>query len=304
MKSLAFFCFNLMIGLLPLAYGQSSKPKVSIKINDQEVKEQAFGFLVNGQSNKRVLAFKPEVEGMFTAKIEWEGSAQKLSLTLNGPGQVEYYVRRNGSSPLYLQFKFTKEQVTTGGDWKLSIVNFETDKTASGGISLYWPLKSQLSAPPSKDTIGMLYGTFLALDRSTWGKGSKRFLPDGTYQITYPTGYYIKKTPKGKLIFYHAGERKIYDVYKISPVIAVPKADPPASTLAGASSEWAIQMNKWIDDINNNTLWNEIKMLLDNNQEMITKFTEQEKEKTKTRYQRLVFRIKSIDELRDINEGN
>ena len=84
-------------------------------------------------------------------------------------------------------------------------------------------------------------------------------------------------------------------------IINVPTADPPASTVQGSSSAWATKMNEWIQSINASLLL-EIKKLLDNDENLLKKFTDLEK--GKTIYQKLIFRLKSVDELRELNEGH
>ena len=182
-------------------HGQVRRPQITIAINGREVIEQSLGFSLEGErGTRRVIPLKPDIEGTFTVKVEWEGSAKSLALLLNGPGQTGFYARKDGSSPLFLQYKFTRQQVASGGPWQVSIVNFEAGTSAIGSVSLYWPA---VTAPPRAtpgDTLLMEYKEFLALDRSKWGKSQKQYLPDGTYRIDYPTGFYIIKFPNKGIV--------------------------------------------------------------------------------------------------------
>jgi hypothetical protein len=46
--------------------------------------------------------------GTINAGATWTGTAANLALILNGPGQVGYYARNDGSSPLSLNYSIIK----------------------------------------------------------------------------------------------------------------------------------------------------------------------------------------------------
>jgi hypothetical protein len=62
--------------------------------------------------------------GTINAGATWTGTAANLALILYGPGQVDYYARKDGPSPLSLNYTVTSADLSKGSGWTLSIVNF------------------------------------------------------------------------------------------------------------------------------------------------------------------------------------
>ena len=60
--------------------------------------------------------------GTINDEATWTGSAANLTLILNEPGQIGYYTRKNGPSPLSLSYNTA--DLSKGTDRRLSIVNF------------------------------------------------------------------------------------------------------------------------------------------------------------------------------------
>ena len=79
----------------------------------------------------------PTAAGTITAEATWGGD-RSLALILNGPGQVGYYERQDGASPLRLRFQVTPELLRLDGEWRLSIVNF-SGLPARGQVQVRWP---------------------------------------------------------------------------------------------------------------------------------------------------------------------
>jgi hypothetical protein len=76
--------------------------------------------------------------GVIKAEATWSGSASGLALILNGPGQVGYYARKDGASPLTLSYTATNADTSQGDTWSISIVNFGGGM-ASGTLTLTYP---------------------------------------------------------------------------------------------------------------------------------------------------------------------
>jgi len=83
--------------------------------------------------------------GRIQVTAAWTGTASSLALMLNGPGQTQYYARRDGSSPLSLDFEMTQELLNKGSGWKLSLVSFQSGVTAQGKIDFKLPPGSSVN---------------------------------------------------------------------------------------------------------------------------------------------------------------
>ncbi len=309
MRSLTPFLRVCLIAVLAMvltvSYGQKRKDKFKISVNGMEVREQAHCFNLSGElSNRKVIPLDIREPGLFTARVEWEGGAPKLALILNGPGQTSYYARTDGASPLYLQFEFTREQWRAEGRWQLSVVNFQRETTATGTALLYYPVAKE--APDDEGAVqtdepSILYADFMKLDRSAWGKGQNQFLPDGSFRIDFPNGFYILRKPDKSLSFYNAEERILYKVIQWVLHMDVQTADAPPSvdsfTGTTAGNAWLEDFYAWIDGVNNSLL-KEIRILLDQDQAMINNYLTLEKNKTV--FELLTFRLEMLDELREL----
>ncbi len=119
--------------------------------------------------------------GRIRVQVIWSGSARSLALILNGPGQTGYYARRDGSSPLVVEFDVGQAHMRRGRDWKVAIVNFGGG-TASGHLLIEYPGRqpvvlrpveprppAEAAAPQSPEPV-------------------RTFLEDGTVETRYPNG--------------------------------------------------------------------------------------------------------------------
>jgi hypothetical protein len=55
-----------------------------------------------------------KLSGPIEATLTWNSADCPLGLILNGPGQRGYFARKDGASPLSLQFALTDEQFAKG----------------------------------------------------------------------------------------------------------------------------------------------------------------------------------------------
>lgn len=77
-----------------------------------------------------------DVEAPFTVEAEakWSGSAENLSLILNGPGKRGYYARVNGESPLRMVYRVSDKVNTREIKWTLTVANFYPRQKAQGEV--------------------------------------------------------------------------------------------------------------------------------------------------------------------------
>lgn len=76
--------------------------------------------------------------GRIEATAFWSGTAERLALILNGPGQVGYFDRADGASPLTVQATATQAQLQSGSRWWVSLVNFRGG-AATGRVTIDYP---------------------------------------------------------------------------------------------------------------------------------------------------------------------
>ncbi|MCK5720915.1 MAG: PEGA domain-containing protein, partial [Gammaproteobacteria bacterium] len=100
-----------------------------------------YPFSVNPTFGDRdIFNFTVNSVGTINGEATWTGSAANLALILNGPGQVGYYARKDGSSPLSLSYTVTTADLSKGTDWRLSIVNFGGGD-ATGTVTIAYPIE-------------------------------------------------------------------------------------------------------------------------------------------------------------------
>ncbi len=97
-------------------------------------------------ADKLVVDLKIAGPGRIRARAVWTGTATSLALILNGPGMTQAYARRDGPSPLSLEFDITDELAVRGSDWRISAVGFQAGATARGTLTVELPAAP--SIPP------------------------------------------------------------------------------------------------------------------------------------------------------------
>ncbi|GEM_PF-1936106 len=103
---------------------------------------RSFALQANGRTDIDV---QVPAAGKLEARAEWTGSAPKLALILNGPGQAQAYARRDGTSPLVLAFDINAALLAKGSAWRLSVVNFGTG-SAQVQVTIRLPAPSDVAA--------------------------------------------------------------------------------------------------------------------------------------------------------------
>ena len=96
--------------------------------------------------------------GKISASAYWTGD-EEFSLILNGPGQVNYYERKDGKSPLALEFYVTPELAKQGDHWTVSLKYFPKAEASKSGwrirtISAHQKIKAMLKITyPTRDSV-------------------------------------------------------------------------------------------------------------------------------------------------------
>lgn len=101
-------------------------------------------------ADKLVMELEVSGSGKVRAQAVWTGTAASLALILNGPGMTQAYARRDGPSPLSLEFDLTEELAARGSGWKVSVVGFKEGAAARGTLTVELPPGS--SVPPVAQT--------------------------------------------------------------------------------------------------------------------------------------------------------
>ncbi|MGQ9682611.1 MAG: protein kinase domain-containing protein [Anaerolineae bacterium] len=82
--------------------------------------------------------------GLIRFRLTWSGSQGNLALIINGPGQVGYYARQDGGTPLEVSYNVTEADFKKGDAWKVSVVSFGNG-IASGTVQIWYPSGSSVS---------------------------------------------------------------------------------------------------------------------------------------------------------------
>ena len=90
---------------------------------------------------REVIPFRVNQPGKIILEALWEGNSP-LALILNGPGQVGFYARRDGQSPLRVEYEVTTQDLTKGEEWQASIVNFSKVGPIQGSLRVTTPQSS------------------------------------------------------------------------------------------------------------------------------------------------------------------
>lgn len=144
--------------------------------------------------------------GTVKATVRWRGSADRLALILNGPGQTGYYARQDGTSPLSISFDVTRELFQRGATWTISVVNFDRRGSAVGRVVVDYPPATPALATLSpqlrrlRDTI-VARPPRVAAPGTSGGAGDpsspdplpaaapeRSIVADGRVQVRYPDG--------------------------------------------------------------------------------------------------------------------
>ncbi|MGB9906294.1 MAG: hypothetical protein ACPLRR_02770 [Candidatus Saccharicenans sp.] len=144
----AFICVFLFLQViyLPLQarpVAPQIQPMKRVVPVPQKTVSQTLTFSITG-AGEAGFSLTIGAAGKIKATASWTGTSGSLVLILNGPGQTQYYARRDGGSPLTLEYEITQELLQKGNGWKLSLVSFQSGVTAAGKIEFQLPAGSSV----------------------------------------------------------------------------------------------------------------------------------------------------------------
>jgi hypothetical protein len=141
-----------------------------------------YSFSVSSTFGDRdIFNFTVNSVGTINGEATWTGGAANLALILNGPGQVGYYARKDGPSPLSLSYTVTTTDLSKGTDWRLSIVNFGGGD-ATGTVTIAYPT-GPTPTPPPLPTPTLVPYIYIDIDSSPQGA---QIWIDGEYSGVTP----------------------------------------------------------------------------------------------------------------------
>ena len=76
--------------------------------------------------------------GAINATANWSGTPGTMALIINGPGQVGYFARQDGGSPLSVGYTVTPANLGAGDLWRVSLTAF-SPPDANGSITITYP---------------------------------------------------------------------------------------------------------------------------------------------------------------------
>jgi len=77
--------------------------------------------------------------GAIAAQANWTGVPANMALIINGPGQVGYFARNDGPSPLSVNYNVTPANFAAGDTWTVSLTSFNAGSNATGQINVTYP---------------------------------------------------------------------------------------------------------------------------------------------------------------------
>ena len=96
-------------------------------------------FVAQPSSGSVVHVLVLEANGRIDTEAIWNGNPASLALIINGPGQVGYYAREDGSSPLSVNYNVTLTDFGFGDYWRVSFITFSQTNGVDASISLIYP---------------------------------------------------------------------------------------------------------------------------------------------------------------------
>jgi hypothetical protein len=96
-------------------------------------------FVVQPESASDVSVVVLRGPGAISAQSVWTGSPNNLALIINGPGQVNFYAREDGGSPLSVNYNVTPADFAAGSNWLVRLVSFSPNTNTDGLINITYP---------------------------------------------------------------------------------------------------------------------------------------------------------------------
>ena len=120
---------------------------------------------------REVVQFRLAQPGRILLEASWAEHTQ-LALILNGPGRNGSYARKDGYSPLTLEYEATAQDLSAGDEWRASIVNFSRTGPAIGSLRVSTPATAPIAQSEGAVVASLQeINTAEAVYASRYGKG-------------------------------------------------------------------------------------------------------------------------------------
>jgi hypothetical protein len=255
-------------------------PQVSLGTTVAHVRERFHVISAFGNRDRYQLTLTQA--GRLKLRAVWKGTAQTLALILNGPGQTGYYARKDGRSPLEIDFQLTPELLRRGNKWQVSIINFSRQGSAEGTLFMEHPVKKQKLAELTPAFRNLrLKGIKIAPAPS--GKIERTFAEDGSVEIRYPDGT-IKRIYDGGFTVVNPDGSTMTASY-----LQVQVDTPPSLPSDGQILAWL----EWSND----SLLDFIRTLVSNDETAVNHYLQREEDNTNTLYDKMRLRTRVVSQL-------
>ncbi len=112
-----------------LLLNHKAQPAVPLSQTRKKVNYIETGHIsdrITEQFSNRKWDFQVQHVGQIRATLNWNDPNHSLAMILNGPGQIGYFAREDGVSPLNIEFNVTEKHLLKGTDWSIKVVSFES----------------------------------------------------------------------------------------------------------------------------------------------------------------------------------
>lgn len=245
---------SIAVATLCLSFVAAQQPSPVVTIQGQKMMERTVCFQLAPLQSQADIAIPADAVQVYV-KINWTGGSSILQVSMQANELRRAKARWEGASPLEKAIKMDPQSST---QWHLKIYNPSDAFPAYGCCILYYSvdqkIKNNMVFDGSNlqiDTGKMTYATLLNIDKSSWGDGTIKMMPDGEVGIVYANGNNIKYLENKHLVLYKGDS--IYNINNrdMSPLFnQIPYATPPPmpSSFDDSSDQaWLNLFSKWIN---------------------------------------------------------
>lgn len=257
-------------------------------------------------SRKTFSLHEIKIPGTLEVTANFRGTARSLALMVNGPGKVGFYARKDGRSPVKLTFEITSEHLKKGSGWKLTVVNFSKNTSATGTVRINFTPKprrgvidkSRYAPRPekSKKTTTKRKGSTTRPPQNNQPEPkTTTILSDGTIRVTQTDGSYTDYHPNGSQTRYDAKT----DTKIGQTLVQIQRASPPKplESLTNNRNNDIQLMNDWLKGLDKDLIA-QIELLLYSDKAAIQQYNNLENSKKLGLYERVDFRYEFLKRLR------